>query len=251
MAATAMTSAGTSGTAARSSMAKAYLALHDAKPGAAGGAGLGAAHGQISFQFNPSELTLSKSARWESAPARSAAHTGPVEFQGAEPSTLQLEMFFDGTDGKTDVITAVDRLFTCCVPTAASRSQKAPVPPLVVFHWGKITGFTAFVTTVSASYTLFTAEGTPIRATCAVTLQEIATEPAGQNPTSGALSPHRGRVMTSGDTLATVAYAEYGDPDRWRALAAANDIDDPMRVAAGTALIVPTAAELGRIEAGV
>jgi nucleoid-associated protein YgaU len=42
-----------------------------------------------------------------------------------------------------------------------------------------------------------------------------------------------------GDTLASIAYQEYRDPNRWRALAEANKIDDPMRVKAGTVLIVP------------
>jgi hypothetical protein len=190
VATTTLTSAGGGGGAgARASLTKAYLELHDPKPG---GAGLGPSRGRIAFQFNPSELTLRKAARWGTEPARDAQHTGPAEFQGAEPSTLDLEMFFDASVGRLDVTKTVDTLFACCVPTSESRSQRKPVPPLVVFHWGKITGFAAYITSVSASYTLFTPEGTPIRATCQVNLQEIAAEPARQNPTSGAPASRRG-----------------------------------------------------------
>ena len=39
--------------------------------------------------------------------------------------------------------------------------------------------------------------------------------------------------MIVGDTLASVAYAEYGDPTLWRPLAAFNGIDDPLRVPTG------------------
>ena len=48
----------------------------------------------------------------------------------------------------------------------------------------------------------------------------------------------------AGDTLASVAYAEYGDPTQWRALAAYNGIDDPMRVRTGTTLLLPPRTEL-------
>lgn len=242
MATTTLTSAGGGGGAgARASLTKAYLELHDPKPG---GAGLGPSRGRIAFQFNPSELTLRKAARWGTEPARDAQHTGPAEFQGAEPSTLDLEMFFDASVGGLDVTKTVDTLFGCCVPTSQSRSQRKPVPPLVVFHWGKITGFAAYITSVSANYTLFTPEGTPVRATCQVNLQEIAAEPGRQNPTSGALAPHRTHTLVAGETLASVAARDYGMPTLWRGLAEANGIDDPMRIPPGTSLIVPAPDEL-------
>lgn len=237
MTATTLSSAG--GGSSRATLAKAYLELHDPQPGAAGSARLGSSRGRITFQFNPNELTLSKSARWGNEPARGAEHTGPSEFQGAEPSTLALEMFFDASVGGLDVPKTVDKLFNCCVPTAQSRGQRKPVPPLVVFHWGKITGFAAFITSVSATYTLFTPDGTPVRATCQVNLQEIATEPGRQNPTSGALAAQRTHVLVAGETLASVAARDYGDPAMWRGLADFNGIDDPMRVPPGTSLLVP------------
>ncbi len=50
--------------------------------------------------------------------------------------------------------------------------------------------------------------------------------------------------MVTGDSLSSVAFAEYGDPTRWRALAAFNDIDDPMRLRTGTVLLLPSLEEL-------
>jgi nucleoid-associated protein YgaU len=47
--------------------------------------------------------------------------------------------------------------------------------------------------------------------------------------------------VVAGDTLASVAYAEYGDPNGWRRLAEANDIDDPLRLRDGVVLHVPPA----------
>ncbi len=242
MPATTLSSAG--GGSSRATLAKAYLELHDPRPGATGSAKLGPPRGRITFQFNPNELTLHKAARWGSEPARGAEHTGPSEFQGAEPSTLDLEMFFDASVGGLDVPKTVDTLFNCCVPTQQSRGQRKPAPPLVVFHWGKITGFASFITSVTATYTRFTPDGTPVRATCQVNLQEIATEPSRQNPTSGAPAVRRTHVLVAGESLASVAAHDYGDPAAWRGLADANGIDDPMRVTPGTTLLVPAFEEL-------
>jgi len=47
----------------------------------------------------------------------------------------------------------------------------------------------------------------------------------------------------AGDTLASVAYEEYRNPTKWRALAEANGIDDPMRLRPGAVLIVPNRGE--------
>jgi hypothetical protein len=44
--------------------------------------------------------------------------------------------------------------------------------------------------------------------------------------------------------LASVAYAEYGDPNVWRPLAAFKEIDDPLRVPTGTMLLLPSPEEL-------
>ena len=154
-------------------------------------------------------------------------------------------MFFDATakhDGS--VVEAVDKLFSCCAPTDKTHANNKPMPPLVVFQWGAITSFPAYVTQVSAKYTLFTPEGTPIRALCTVTLQEMPQEKGKQNPTSGSIAARSIHRVVTGDTLASIAYREYGDPTMWRPLANFNRIDDPVRLPLGSMLMLPSAAEL-------
>ncbi|MFI5706790.1 peptidase M23 [Kribbella sp. NPDC051620] len=226
-------------------LAKAYLELHEAMPNKGAGAKLGASKGRIAFQFNPNELTVKKAAKWNSEPARGSKKAAPPEFQGPEPGKLTLEMFFDATDKMDDsVLKAVKSLFACCVPTDQSVGKSKPVPPLVVFHWGALDFFPSFITSVSAKYSLFTPEGTPVRATCTVDLQEMPSLTAKQNPTSGSLTARRTHVLLEGETLAAVAYAEYGDPAMWRPLAEANDIDDPQRLTPGRTVLLPSAEEL-------
>jgi nucleoid-associated protein YgaU len=137
------------------------------------------------------------------------------------------------------------------VATEESAGQKKPSPPLVVLHWGSISSFPAFVTSVSAKFTLFSSDGTPIRAVCSVSMEEMPGEEfRKQNPTSGSHEVRRVHRTVAGDSLASVAFAEYGDPTAWRALAAFNEIDDPLRVPTGRVLLLPTPEELAPAMAG-
>lgn len=224
----------------------AFLQLHeppvnrkDPKPGPK--------RGRIAFQFNPKDLTLSKSAKWGRGNQKASKSSDLPHYQGPEPSKLSLEMFLDASDTHDDsVVKTVEQLFACCVPTAESHRQKLGCAPWVVFHWGSVSSFTAYIKSVSVKYTLFTPGGMPIRGTATVSLEEIAAEPAGQNPTSGALAAHRVHTVVAGDSLPSIAWQEYGDPTIWRVVAAANDVDDPLRLRAGTALVLPAAEEIGR-----
>jgi nucleoid-associated protein YgaU len=237
-------SAGGKAVSGRPKMEKAKLTLYQPSP-AAGGSKPGGELGSVSFQFNPKEVTIAKTAKWERKPATASKQAGPPQFIGPEPCKLTVEMFFDATGSQDgSVVEAVEQLMACCVPAKGAVSRGKPVPPLVVLHWGSISSFPAVVTSVSAKYTLFGGDGTPIRALCSVTMEEMPGEPWRQNPTSGGQRIERVHRVVSGDTLASVAFAEYGDPTQWRAVAAYNGIDDPMRIPMGTALLLPPAEEL-------
>jgi nucleoid-associated protein YgaU len=230
-----------SGDTSRSQMDKAVLTLYDPTPAGPPGA----QRGRIAFQFNPREVTVSKAAKWERKTAKGVKRAGAAEYTGPEPCKISLELFFDAS-GKQDgsVVAAVEQLFSCTVPTEESAGQNKPSPPLVVLQWGPISSFPAFITSVSAKYTLFTASGLPIRAVCTISLEEMSNEKGRQNPTSGSESVRRSHAMVEGDTLASVAYAEYGDPAVWRAVARYNGIDDPLRCKAGAWLLLPPPEEL-------
>ena len=106
--------------------ARAELTVYDAKPGGSG-KDLGGPRDRLEFQFNPKEFTIAKSATWTSKPARGAQKAGPPEFTGAGPGKLSVEMFFDasGTHDRT-VVTAVEKLFACCVPTEVRAELLLP-----------------------------------------------------------------------------------------------------------------------------
>jgi nucleoid-associated protein YgaU len=234
------------GSVGRPKLEHAFLELRD-PPVDQGSMQPGPRRGRIDFQFNPRELSLTKSAKWSRQAQKGSKKSDVPQFTGADPSKLSLEMFLDASDTQDDrVVRTVEQLFACCVPTDESHQKKKGSPPWVVFHWGALTSFTAFVSSVSVKYSLFTPGGVPIRATATVTIEEISGEQQGQNPTSGGLAARKVHTVVAGDSLASVAWREYGDPTLWRAIAERNGIDDPMRLPAGKTLLVPAADELGR-----
>lgn len=225
-------------------MIKAELQLYN-PPTSTGGA-LGSKREVLTFQFNPKEVSIQKSAKWNREPTRGSQTAGPPQYHGPEPCKMTLEMFFDErTKQGTSVLDAVEKLFSCCVPTDETTQNKKGMPPIVVLHWGQVASFPGFITSVSAKYTLFTADGVPIRATCSVSVEELPAPWPPQNPTSGSYSVRRSHRVRGGDTLASIAYAEYGDPGMWRQLAAFNGIDDPLRCRPGTLVLVPGPEDLG------
>ncbi|MCT9092709.1 LysM peptidoglycan-binding domain-containing protein [Streptomyces sp. ASQP_92] len=226
-------------------LSRATLAIH--QPPTDLGGSMGGRIGEVKFQFNPSQVQLGRSANWITTPAISYNRGAPPKFTGAMPASLQLEVFLDasGTPSSNTVQNQVELLLSCCEVTSQSISAKAPSPPWVEFSWGSFSTvqFVAYVTSVNASYTLFSPNGMPLRATCTLALTEVASETKRQNPTSGALSARRVHRTVAGDTLASLAWREYGDATQWRTIAEANEIDDPMRLRPGTELLLPASSE--------
>ena len=232
------------GAASGSKLEHAYLLVHE--PSSDGSLSApGAKMGQIDFQFNPKELSLTKAAKWKREEAKGNKSASPPQFTGAQPSKLTLEMFLDASAKQdSSVVKTVEEVLKLAVPTESSLGSKKPSPPWVVFRWGGLTGFLAYVSQVQVKYTLFTSGGLPIRAVCTVTLEELSGDAPKQNPTSGGLTSHRVHQVVEGDTLPAIAYREYGKPALWRSIADLNRIDDPVRIRPGTRLLLPAIDDL-------
>jgi hypothetical protein len=237
-------SGGTSGADGQANLKKALLEVHEpSKDGSLAAAG--PLMYKLDFQFNPKELQLAKQASWKREQAKGNKKASPPQFTGAQPAKLTLELFFDASAKQDNsVVKNVEKLFSLTVPTESSLTSKKASPPWVIFKWGGLAGFIAYVSQVQAKYTLFTTSGLPIRATCQVTLEELSGDAPKQNPTSGGLVPHRVHQVIAGDSLPAIAYDEYGVPGLWRAIADLNHIDDPMRLRPGRRLLLPPLEEL-------
>lgn len=206
---------------------------------------------RVTFLFNPTEYTVTKGATWNRPQSSGAKSATKPQFGGTNPQTLAMEIFFDDWEARKGTIAAdVAALLEWTKPTPASVQKKKPEPPILTFDWGNnpaIHDFRGYLKSISAKYTLFDTDGTPLRVSATITMEEVPTDPKAQNPSSGSREGRRSRTLREGDTLQSVAYDEYGDPTLWRALATFNDIDDPLRVRSGTGLLIPSITEAARL----
>ena len=198
----------------------------------------------IECLFNPAELTLSKSNSWTAKPAK-GKNTPPLRFQEGKSGSLSMSLILDTTHDGSPVTAHTNRLLSLMrvdesLP-GSDRSNNRARPPWVRFRWGGFHSFKAVLEQLSLTFTYFASDGTPLRAKADVTLTQYEDEQAWgpQNPTSGTPTPHRLHHVVPGETLDRIAATYFGDATRWRMIAEANGVTDPLRLPAGKALVIP------------
>lgn len=201
--------------------------------------------GKIKCQFNPASLTISKSLNW-SGEVSPSFNSPNLKFGGGDSATYSLSLFFDSysENPPKDVREYTNKLLALSLRGAGYSMFLVPYssPPSVKLVWGKITLFSAVVTQVSITFTMFDPNGTPIRAKADVSFRQSELFgddiiPA-QNPTSRTDS-RKTRIVNSAQRLDQIAYEEYGDSRYWRVLAEANGLDNPFQLLDGQILAIP------------
>lgn len=189
----------------------------------------------IKVLFNPTEYSMEKSNQFQdtSLPGLSSPIT---QFVSGGAQTLSMELFFDTyTDEKGKDV----RVYTDQITNLMRIDKDLHAPPICVFQWGKVQ-FKAVLERVSRRFTMFLADGTPVRAILNVTFKEYVTlEEQLKDPPRQSADRTKRRVVVQGDSLWLLAAREYGDPALWRLIARANGIDHPRRIAPGMELIIP------------
>ena len=164
---------------------------------------------------------------------------GTVQYLSTGPLILTVELFLnDFASLKGDVTPQVTKLLDWQKPP---KGKEEP-PKLVMFEWGntQFKTFKGVIVDLNCTYTVFRKDGTPVEARVNLTIEDAGELKAGKNPTSHAVEMRRVRVVTEGESLASVANDELGDPGYWRAIASLNEIDDPLRVRPGRSLFIPS-----------
>jgi nucleoid-associated protein YgaU len=193
------------------------------------------------FQYNPGGLSETIQAHYKKINLPSAPGGSKQQFIGTAPSSMSVVIQLDAfAIPPLPPLVTIQQLQLMMTPTPTSIAMNNPCPPTVMFGWGpNIIMDQAIIKSMTVQHERFLL-GVPTRAKVTVQLESIpfGTLP-GTNPTSGGLATRRTRTVVEGDTLPSIAYQEYHDPNYWRALAEANGIDDPLRVKTGTVLVVP------------
>jgi Contractile injection system tube protein/LysM domain len=199
---------------------------------------------RINCLFNPAHLTVTKANQWvgDLVPGRQAPN---LYFTGGHSGTLQAVLTFDTTADGSAVTAHTHKLFGLMAVDKQlpgyDNATKRGRPPWVKLHWGDFHSFAGVVQDLQVDFTYFAANGTPLRAKAAIVLRQFEEEGAWgpQNPTSGTPEPQRVHRVQVGETLDRIAATHYGDSARWRVIADANRVEDPLALAPGVVLTIP------------
>jgi nucleoid-associated protein YgaU len=226
-------------------------------------AAAGAFTGSLTVGFNPAQLVFSSGATWDRNEwARLGALGGTTVFRKLEPETLTVDLFFDTyapyspaqhlpaaigsaiRNTATGVIGGIGR-----VPPESVTKQTSAVmqlgrvdremhrPPVCKLVWGTTDLFSGVLTKSDCTFTMFSSDGTPVRATMTCTFTELRERSAAPELHSADVA--KTYVVKPGDTLMAIAAAHFGNGAMWRLIAETNGIENPRALVPGRKLSIP------------
>ena len=222
----------------------------------------------IELYLPPASIRVEKESSWRQKPSMKAKGSGPVTYLGPRPMKMSFNFLLKTNDksafssggligglsagggligaltggfGKPrSVMDDLKKLLSLCEAYSSGLFSNGSTPPLVMLLWGKFCSPLMYITDMSADLVRFGADGTPSKAIGTIGLKQFPTSTSGTNPTSGGIAPEMAETLMQGDTLAHLAYRTYQNPMNWRDIARHNRIQDPMRVATGRRLMMPS-----------
>ncbi len=129
--------------------------------------------------YNPSEFAISKSCPWNSKQeqndpkAQTRSEQDSHEYKGTPSRTMSLELLFDNYEtGKSvkPIIDLVEELSTVRDPESTESEMRRP--HYCVVAWGNGISVRCIIQSVNVRFTMFAADGTPLRAQVNLELQE-------------------------------------------------------------------------------
>lgn len=131
--------------------------------------------------FNPKELNVEKTAAWD--PTNKVEDEPAARFGPTSPATLAVTLLFDTYEEKACVYKKYTSQLEKLIHVISNSVRR---PPYTIFVWGNFC-FHGVVESLSQKYTLFIANGTPVRAECVLKMKKARgalqrTDSAPQSP---------------------------------------------------------------------
>lgn len=204
---------------------------------------------KVSFLFNPKEFTVEKSNQFAEVQIPGLP-SSIFQFVRGNARSVTMDLFFDSYEEGDDVRKYTDQITGWDAGSMFSKLPKEKkglmdidsdlhAPPICIFIWGTFI-FQCIIERVTKRFTMFLPEGVPVRATLSVTLKEYReVEVQVKEVALQSADLSKRWVVKQGDSLWSIAAREYGNPNDWRLIAEANEIDNPRILNPGQELVIP------------
>ena len=202
----------------------------------------------IPCAFNPQSYTVTKTNVWNFKPT-TGVDLPDGEFGGGLPRRTTLTLLLDVSLQPPDqsVKDTANQLLKM-METGGGGGGGGAAPPFVTFRWGSVDLPKSVPVSLTIQFALFHPNGEPRRATVDLELAQAekastasgsgtSKKPEPHHPRHGrhARAPRARRRLAARRSPTT----RTAIPTRWRPIAEANGIDDPLRLPRGTDLTIP------------
>lgn len=209
--------------------------------------------GRFELPINPEQFSQAFKVEYDLQQAKGSQGNDP-KFKFTRPEELKLDFTFDGTgvvpmSNQTDQprkfykdVVGQVQAFLNVVYTMDSKTHKPNFLRLLWgnFSFGNKNGFDCILKDLQINYTLFAADGTPLRAKISATFVNYI-EQVLRVREEGKTSPDvtHLRKVTAGDTLPLMTHEIYGDPSYYLQVAKVNGLVNFRRLATNADLRFP------------
>lgn len=196
----------------------------------------------IEVLFNPAQYTMTSSSKY-TVNRYSSTDAPSMMYTGGKASTLSMELFFD-----TSAVQDVSGILIPATNVAKKVKEFEELvyikgnmhsPPIVKFIWGTL-NFRGVVTEIKSTFLKFAESGMPIQAKVSLSLMAFY-KLSDKKRVSPFESPDRTkcRMVREDYSIWDMAKNEYGDVSKWKIIARANHISNPLEIPPGTIIKIP------------
>jgi LysM repeat protein len=191
----------------------------------------------LTVLYNPEEYTVSKDNNFavQGVPGRNSP---VVQFVNGNQRTLEVELFCDTWDTASQVKSDV-RHQTRPITDLMRIDSELHAPPILIVTMASLR-LRCVLSRVSEQYTMFLPDGMPVRARLTCSFLEVV-DPEQDAKEANLLTSDFSKVhvVARGDSLSSIAASRYEDPRKWRPIALANGIANPLPIAVGQTVQIP------------
>lgn len=194
----------------------------------------------VECMFNPHEYSLSKSNTWK-ANENISKNAPTATFKSGGAQVLKLSLHFDTLEEGGDVRDITDKLWKMMEVDEDNKNSESGkgAPPEVAFEWGRLY-FRSVITNMTQKFTLFTADGVPVRCAVNITLEQKVDKGDYKESPLAAITPNKREIKQAVTSIEGDRYDNLladGDDlamENLHDMLDASNVDNPLNIPTGS-----------------
>lgn len=195
---------------------------------------------EFEVQYNPDNLNLGYGQKIASNKEVGKSENTQA-ITGKEDDSISFNLLFDTSMSKNNqgnyisVKAAYINNLQKLIKTSDSENEI-----ICKITWGSIISFVGILNNMKVNYTMFSSNGIPLRAKVDLTFSQKSVDTGTSTSDKSNTTKSNKRVkLNPDDYLGLLAELEYGNADKWKDIASANNVDNPRLMNPGDVVTIP------------